>query len=219
MENFFRIFVKYLFKKYALIVLHLYGLDISNALLLQTMKGKVEALTYTSLHKVSIKKEIFCIFTCMEQYLPFLIAIGLFAYKTYANFQKEQDKARKRMESQKNAPKPPAPRPSTKANPTPASPSDWSDWPWNTPTSPVPTYTPPAHVPAAQSQHMTAYEAYTGAMEADEVTRIRKAKQQQQRLKASSLLTRIEEKPEENSLNFDLREAIIQSAILERPYR
>jgi hypothetical protein len=161
----------------------------------------------------------------MENYLPFLIAIGIFVYKTYTNFQAEQEKARKRAQNQPPAPvQPRGQKPTATKKPTPA--SEWADWPWSAntpapqsrPVDPYPSFPKNTPIPAQTSHTPTAYEAYSGQWEEDEVTRVRKAKEKR-RAEAAQTAKRIEVEEYEPQFGFNLREAVIQSAILERPYR
>ncbi|SEK35092.1 hypothetical protein [Parapedobacter koreensis] len=129
----------------------------------------------------------------METLIPILIAIVVFAFQAYANFQKEQEKARKR-----NFGQPPLPEENAK-RPVDVSPKEMT-------------------VEQRPSTRHPAFENYSGAIDADEVKRVRKARQQRtvQRLE---VMEDTAAGAFGNERDFDLRDAIIKSAILERPYQ
>lgn len=140
----------------------------------------------------------------METFIPILIAIVVFAFQAYSNYQKEQEKARKRNLGQP---------------PVPPLPEENADRPGAKTTAD--TERREVTLPEIrQSQPMRkAYETYSGFMEVDEVKRARKVRKPQ----LSSLRVEVEEgigtASQREGTTFDLRDAVIKSAILERPYR
>lgn len=129
----------------------------------------------------------------MESFLPALLIIAGVVYKIYTEYQKEQEKARQRRPHIPAPPAVPAPVPATtqrKANPVP------------TVSKPIP--------PLPQT---VAREAVPTEVEK---LRIKKKEVQQRRKEIPT--PKLEVIPEP-VLNFDLRQAVIQSAILERPYK
>ncbi|PRD47299.1 hypothetical protein [Sphingobacterium haloxyli] len=132
----------------------------------------------------------------MENFLPALLIIGAVIYKIYSEYQKEQEKARRRL------PK-------------------------------VPPPTPPVISDAEQKMHRRVTESTNPAaipipakktersLDIPEVVR----KTREERSAEAKLLKKIPSKvvPEieekDEVLSFNLREAIIQSAILNRPYQ
>lgn len=127
----------------------------------------------------------------METFIPILIAIVIFAFQAYANYQKEQDKARKR-----NLGQPPLPEDNAKhVKPAPAD---------------VPS---PATSPAVRP----AFEHYSGVMDPAEPT---PSKYQRPLIpKRLTVETDAEVQPALDLEEFDLRDAIIKSVILDRPYK
>lgn len=148
----------------------------------------------------------------METIIPILLALAIFGLQAYSNYQKEQEKARKRNPAQgrpsasggQQAESGTAPRPV-------AVPAEWLDEPHNIP----PQEWQPEEIPTTTK----AFDAYTGRVDT------RKARQQEdaanrpipERLEVTD--TEEEEREERREYSFDLREAVIQSVILERPYR
>lgn len=141
-------------------------------------------------------------FIPMETLIPILIAIVVFAFQAYANFQKEQEKARKRNLGQPPVP----PLPEENANRPAAKPA--IDVQGREPARPQRKAEPLRE----------AYQSYSGFMEVDEVKRMRKVRKQP----LSSLRLEVDEGTdsafEGKGKSFDLRDAVIKSAILERPY-
>jgi len=138
----------------------------------------------------------------METFIPILIAIVVFAFQAYSNFQKEQEKARKRNLGQPPVP----PLPEENAERTIIKPE-------------ADVQRRSAAPPQRQAQPIRpAYESYSGFMDAEEVTRIKKVRKPT----LSSLRVEVDEDMNAVSVKdevaFDLRDAIIKSAILERPY-
>ena len=133
----------------------------------------------------------FANFISMETFIPIIIAIVVFAFQAYANYQKEQDKARKRRPAQ-------PPLPEDNANYIP----------------PVPAAAP-ASAPAVKPE----FEYYSGVL--DPTTHNSRAKQQERPLIPQRLVvdTSDDVLPALDASGFDLRDAVIKSIILERPYK
>src|SRR5690606_20765028 len=130
------------------------------------------------------------------------IAILVFAVQAYANYQKEQEKARKRNPGQPPIP----PLPEENAERTLVNPE-------------AELQRRPAAHPRPQAQPVReAYERYSGFVNTAETVRTKKIR------KPSSSPSRIavdaQEEPASSTggASFDLRDAVIKSAILERPY-
>ena len=134
----------------------------------------------------------------MENFLPALLIIGGVIYKIYTEFQKEQEKARQR--------RPSAPPVSAKQIPVPtpvmAAPK----------TDNFPTSTAQPYSEMQQPRYEEAYSSYQGFVP-EEVQKVKRSREK----------TKIKELKVENladeKVDFNLREAIIQSVILNRPYR
>jgi hypothetical protein len=141
----------------------------------------------------------------METIIPILIAIVIFAFQAYSNYQKEQEKARKRNLGQPPLPEDNADRPMGEY--------------WDEPvveTIPTERY-PPVTSPQPSSVQRR-FEKYSGVMDTGEATRIN---QTRQRPVIPRRLAVNEEAQAQTSdvTKFDLRDAIIKSVILERPYQ
>lgn len=131
----------------------------------------------------------------MENFLVVILFVGSIVYKIYTNYKKEMEKSAKRIPNQQARPIPPIPR-EIKIDP----------YKQNYKTEEVKKY----------NQTQTDYIP-------EEVARLKQQKMVKQKEERKSNKLRIEKdtRKEENELayNFDLREAIIQSTILERPYK
>ncbi|MBK1438664.1 hypothetical protein JHJ32_01565 [Parapedobacter sp. ISTM3] len=137
----------------------------------------------------------------METLIPIIIAIAVFAFQAYANFQKEQEKARKRNFGQ--PPLPPLPEENAQ-RPTEAYPKEIGR------EQPLPAG-------ARQPAPRPAFDRFSGVMDVEEVRRVRKARQQQKQQR----LEVVEDTSAgaiSSHTDFDLRDAVIKAAILERPY-
>src|SRR5690606_15606316 len=138
----------------------------------------------------------------METLIPIVVALAAFAFQAYSNFQKEQEKARKRNLGKPSAP--PLPEDNAERNrgvPRAEAPRQ----PARSLPEPVPTY------------HQE-YEGYSGFLDTDEVTRARASRKSM----VSPLRVEIAERIGGDGGSravFDLRDAVIKSAILERPYQ
>lgn len=135
----------------------------------------------------------FIYFSNMESFLPVLLIIAGVVYKIYTEFQKEQEKARKR---QPNRPVPPA-------VPVPAPVATQRK------SNPIPTVSKP--IPPLPKQVIR--EAVP-----TEVEKLRNKKKETQERRKVLVTPQVEVLPEP-ALHFDLRQAVIQSVILERPYK
>ncbi len=129
----------------------------------------------------------------MESFLPVLLIIAGVIYKIYTEFQKEQEKARRR---QPNRPAPPVvPVPAPVATPRKS--------------ASIPTVSKP--VPPLPKQVIRE----TIPTEVENLRKKKKEAQQRRKVLATPQI----EVLTEPALNFDLRQAVIQSVILERPYK
>ncbi|MGV3764027.1 hypothetical protein [Parapedobacter sp.] len=131
----------------------------------------------------------------METFITIVIAIAIFGFQAYANYQKEQDKARKRNPAQ-----PPLPEDNAKyIQHGPAGDST------------------PAAAPVTSSAATSEFERYSGMMDSSEFTR-----DEHQRPSIPQRLvvdTDTDTQPVLLAEEFDLRDAVIKSIILERPYK
>lgn len=129
----------------------------------------------------------------MEPIITILIAVVVFAFQVYSNFKKEQEKARNRKQ-QGPPPLPPLPEENAQR--------------------PIPVGE------ANERQHVPAeFEDYSGTVDVEKMKRLRNVRKS----RAIPHLEVIEEDPvlaaSDQEVEFDLRKAVIQSAILERPYQ
>ena len=135
----------------------------------------------------------------METVITIIIAIVFFAFQVYANFQKEQDKARKRNPAQ--PPLPPLPEDNAKY------------------IQPVPADVPPTDrggVPSAAAP--SPYERYSGMIASTASMR----NEQRKPLIPQRIAIETEADGQQSALGageFDLRDAVIKSIILHRPYQ
>ncbi|MGK6351963.1 hypothetical protein [Parapedobacter sp. DT-150] len=141
----------------------------------------------------------------METFIPILIAIVFFAFQVYNNFQKEQEKARKR-----NLAPPPLPEDNAQRlpSPTPATQPPVTNS-RSAVTDPRPSITAP----------QPRFERYSGVVDAAEARRIRQGKRKRQTPERLEVDEGAVSTAMGNNISFDLRHAVIQSAILERPYQ
>lgn len=147
----------------------------------------------------------------METLIPILIAIVFFALQVYNNFQKEQEKARKRNFAppplpEENAQRLPSPAPGTRRSVT-------------NPRSPVIDPRPPITDHQLAVTHQPRFERYSGVVDAAEARRIRQDKRRRQTPERLEVDEGAASTAAGNHIQFDLRHAIIQSTILERPYQ
>ena len=128
----------------------------------------------------------------MDRFIPIIIMIVIFAVRAYANYQKEQEKARKRN------PTVPPPLPEDNAR--------------HVKPMPVPV---PSHVPT--SSVAPEYEQYSGTV--IPVEAVHQRRRERTRI-PKQLVVELEGDQASNKAaeQFDLRDAVIKSAILDRPY-
>ncbi|GAA4788186.1 hypothetical protein GCM10023231_15460 [Olivibacter ginsenosidimutans] len=123
----------------------------------------------------------------METVLPFIIAALVFGFQVYSNFKKEQEKAKKRVQ-------------------TPPKHKSIAKGPVSSPTQPV------------KEKHPVYVQTIDVKDEAEEVKRARKIHQAHAHAFKRLDPFMLDEQQEENA-DFDLRDAVIKSIILERPYK
>lgn len=131
----------------------------------------------------------------MENFLPALLIIGGVIYKIYSEFQKEQEKARRRI-PQKQAPLPPTAREQPPGHTTTTEPVI---------ATPIPKVISPRDTTSF-------FERVDKPQKKSDKKRLAV---NQEKLTVTKT-NEVEEKQE--VVSFDLREAVIQSAILNRPY-
>ena len=130
----------------------------------------------------------------MDRFIPIIIIIVIFALRAYANFKKEQEKARKRNP---NVP------------PLPPLPEDNAEY-----IKPAPA---PVPAPVPSTAAGPDFEQYSGVINPGEPTRARREYQPAPlRLEVD---TETAGENEWDAEEFDLRDAVIKSVILERPYK
>lgn len=130
----------------------------------------------------------------MENLVVVLLFVGSIVYKIYTNYKEEMEKSAKRGPQRPPIAKQQSPATVVKPqqyNPTPP---------------PIPQPNIPQTAPSFVTKSNTIQEI------PDEVQRIRESRKKNPKLD----LEEVEEKQE--PIAFDLRQAVIQSAILERPY-
>ncbi|MFC6100584.1 hypothetical protein [Olivibacter domesticus] len=134
----------------------------------------------------------------METIFPFVIAALYFAFQIYSNFKKEQEKAKKRDPSQ---------RPVGEQSPTYKEKRDWDK------------ALQQKEVVLSETPKISKYEDFTGLVE--EVEEVRRSKEVHRSHKHNNRSFEPNLQPmEENPYSdFDLRDAVIKAAILERPYK
>ncbi|WDF69502.1 hypothetical protein PQ465_03785 [Sphingobacterium oryzagri] len=125
----------------------------------------------------------------MENFLPALLIIGGVIYKIYSEYQKEQEKARRR-------------RPHIPATP---------------PVSVPAQVTKPAKPIVAKPLPTIPAQKYQPAPLPEEVKKVQEKRQQ--RIQKVEITTPELEVLQDSKTAFDLRQAVIQAAILERPYQ
>lgn len=130
----------------------------------------------------------------MEKLVPLFIGLAIFAFKSYQNYQKEQETALKRRKAQQPIPA----RQAVEVNPVKLPKYQQS----------VQKSTPPP--PAKYAEHVN---------EMNEIQRFKKERELRvQSYKREKLVE--EQHDQENIMeDFDLRKAIVMSTILDRPYQ
>lgn len=132
----------------------------------------------------------------MDRFIPIIIMIVIFAVRAYANYQKEQEKARKRN------PGVPPPLPEDNAR--------------HVKPVPVPVPVPPSTTVQPVSREFDSYSGPVSPVE--EIRRPRRGRTPTPKRLAVEA-TDTEEKPAMEAGQFDLRDAVIKSIILDRPYK
>lgn len=134
----------------------------------------------------------------MEQIIPLLIAAIIFGFQAYQNYQKEQEKARKRNPGQR------PPESQTDVQPAVERPA---------PAIPV--------LEPELQQMPKRYQEYAGFVDESQLynpSKQRAARRQQDLLKPIEVSDHDDDKATDDE-TFDLREAVIYATILERPYK
>ena len=163
----------------------------------------------------------------MEQLIPIIIAAIVFGFQAYNNYQKEQEKARKRNPGQPRQPV--ADEPASQERPAPF---DWLEELIGEPRPqqpvPAPTRQKSPEIPVVQQEEPSRsdvrdpFQSYSGAFSEEEFHRKRRERQQKRtpsKAAPVTLLVAEEESQPVHTGEFDLRDAVIKAAILERPYR
>lgn len=136
----------------------------------------------------------------METILPFIIAAIVFGYQIYANFKKEQEKAKKRKPSHRpqvdETPYKPLRREILQREPL----------------------SEPELIHPKSEKHIT-FEDYSGVLEVEEVKRAKEIHKKHEHAYKRLEPYKIDAGSEETNPygDFDLRDAVIKSAILNRP--
>lgn len=158
----------------------------------------------------------------METILPIIIAIAIFAFQAYSNYQKEQEKAKKRNPGQPRIPDASGEYPFNEhpSMDEPSIPDYWEErTPKHVPQAGAQTLKRQQQIPVKQQIPVQqAFDEYSGVVDVEEVRRARKARQREvipHRLVAAEE----EDAGLAGNQEFDLRDAVIKSAILERPYQ
>ena len=151
----------------------------------------------------------------METIVPIIIAIAIFAFQAYSNYQKEQEKAKKRNPGQPRAPEESSEYPFDEypSMEEPSIPDYWE--------KPAPQLGPQRNVqtPIRQQPAPTkqVFDEYSGVVDEEKIRSTRR-----QRQVIPKRLVAPEEEGEPSLVSdqeFDLRDAVIKSTILERPYQ
>ncbi|MBE8713692.1 hypothetical protein [Sphingobacterium hungaricum] len=141
----------------------------------------------------------------MENFLPFLIIAAGAIYKIYTEYKKEQDKAAKRNLKRPVAPTAPAPPVQQRQAPKPVV---------------VPPVQKRENVTVKSQKPVQRPKVETRPVTQEipqEVLRLRRAKELERNKQPQQLV--VIDADDEKAFEFDLRNAVIQAAILERPYR
>ena len=144
----------------------------------------------------------------MENIIPVLLIVGGLIYKIYQNYQEEMEKARKRQQKIK-------PATSSSSNPVPAPPTHNQKLGRPKPQKIV--IAPKDQPKTEPIQHIKVEE--TKKELPAEVIRMREQRQREQIKRLEIEETERVASNEKQQIDFDLRQAVIQSAILERPYK
>jgi len=147
-------------------------------------------------------------FKAMETILTILLVVGGILYKIYENYKEEMEKSRKRMQERMKQMQPPTPSP--QPQPMKSARKQQEARPIAIPVERRREEIP--NIPIYQPE----------VVEIDEVElahQQRLARQMKQRQKQQQQQLLLAEEQPHASVDFDLRRAIIQQAILERPYK
>ena len=165
----------------------------------------------------------------MENFIFVLIGVLFFAYQTYANYKKEQEKAKKRRPSDPRGAATSQKVEGKAQQPQQQVPLEIPRWLENIldpQPEPLPQQEVPRKLPDYQEEYSELpadlYDEYQNLPETKEIEELKKAiaikKTNQYEVKSLKPYTfKAEEKVEADIPEFDLREAIIMSAILTRP--
>lgn len=143
----------------------------------------------------------------MENFLPGLLIIGAIIYKIYSEYKKEQENVRRRMQQNRNPP--------------PSVPPVVFEEQQPRPTVTQPTITPPT-LSEPVAPPIPKVEYYVEVPET--VKKAREARERNQNRTNSLTKTIVkpvvdlDEEEQDGVTSFDLRDAVIQSAILNRPH-
>ncbi|WP_256009477.1 hypothetical protein [Desertivirga xinjiangensis] len=160
----------------------------------------------------------------MEQFLPLIIGLAFFVYKTYSNYKTEQEKTRKRNISQARPQDPEAEPLPSKAQDTAKPKPFLYDEKRDTPERYEPQYKNPYKEPMVkpalkeesyqrmQSEVYPEAEPYYREKPAEETIKNRKIHASHKHANA-----KVKHEEEHPAYEFDMKDAIIKEAILNRP--
>ncbi|WP_257666425.1 hypothetical protein [Parapedobacter tibetensis] len=158
----------------------------------------------------------------METIIPILIAAIIFGAQAYSNFQKEKEKARKRNPGQPRTPVETDRQP-FEGYPDEEEPQIPDYWEKPAPQRPAPRRTIQHNSPRMDEKQLPAQEVfdeYSGVLTKDEVKRIRQPLRKQTVIPKKTEVSKLTDSNVlEDEEAFDLRDAVIKAAILERPYQ
>ncbi len=161
----------------------------------------------------------------METIIPIIIAAIVFGFQAYSNYQKEQEKARKRNPGQSRRPEGEEQAPQEHATPF-----DWLEeliGESRPQQIPAPAPQRPAETPVISEEEpvrdgaRNPYQSYSGMFSEEELHRKQRERQQKRnRPKIAPVNPAVSEEGSRpgHTGEFDLRDAVIKAAILERPY-
>ncbi|PVH24881.1 hypothetical protein [Sphingobacterium corticibacter] len=153
----------------------------------------------------------------MESIIPVLLVVGGLIYKIYQNYQEEMEKARKRQQNlpKKTTPKTvvATPRTSTAKRRETTAPAHPTPQPVYDRQLGRPKPTKIVRKPVEMPEKMVLEQEVPV-----EVTRLRAQKAKQKLAHKMELVNVADALPEQQQAHFDLRQAVIHAAILERPY-
>ncbi len=156
----------------------------------------------------------------METIFPIIVAIIIFAFQAYSNYQKEQEKARKRNPGQPRNANRPVEHPVEEypsVDSQPSIPVDWEEVYPDARQTKAPAPVSQRHAPT-----QPLFDDYSGVVDEEEMQRLKRTKARKKQLIPQRLIVQEEDDEDaawNNEAGFDLRDAVIKSAILERPYQ